>query len=469
MSPRLVGWRGLPVVDLAAVCAGFGARLHAAGIPVTPERSSRFAAAVLLGDPTALGELYWLARVTLVTAPDQLPIFDALFAHVFRGWSDLIGSRGQDSDRPLPPAAAPAGERSPGDPRRGGETSDRPSGTSGVPGQDGAQDPDDQPSLLAAASSEERLRTVDFADCTATELAEIASLVSRLAVEPPLRHSRRTRRTPHAGTLDVRATLRRAHRSAGDPVVRVHRGRSPRRRRVVLLADISGSMAPYARMYLHLLRGAVVAWHAEAFVFATRLTRLTKPLASRSPDAAYRQALQAAPDWSGGTRIGAALKEFLDGHGRRGIARGAVVVVVSDGWDTGDPALLAEQARRLQLMAHRVVWVNPRSASSRFAPATAGMRAVLPYVDVMCSGHSLVALEGVLAAIRSDSPRITGRGRGSSSGTALSASGPSATLVRLPSDPSPLEGDGVGTAWNRESPATHVLSNMVSTMSRKQP
>jgi uncharacterized protein with von Willebrand factor type A (vWA) domain len=168
---------------------------------------------------------------------------------------------------------------------------------------------------------------------------------------------------------------------------------------VVLLADVSGSMEPYSRVYLHLMRGAVRAVHAESFVFATRLTRLTRMLADGRPDAAYRAVARAATDWSGGTRIGEALTTFLDDHGRRGVARGAIVVIVSDGWEVGDPALLAEAMRRLRRLAHHVIWVNPRSARPGFEPLVAGLRAAMPYVDTVVSGHSLRALDEVVAAI----------------------------------------------------------------------
>jgi uncharacterized protein len=197
----------------------------------------------------------------------------------------------------------------------------------------------------------------------------------------------------------MRATLARAHRSAGDPIDAIRRRQRTRPRRLVVLCDISGSMEPYARAYLQLLHSAVGGARAEAFVFATRLTRLTRELAVRQPDAALRRAGAAAPDWSGGTRIGAALKAFNDGYGRRGMARGAVVLIVSDGWEHGDPALLGEEMARLSRLAYRIVWVNPRRASPRFEPLAGGMAAALPFVDAFVSGHSMDALDEVLAAI----------------------------------------------------------------------
>ena len=203
----------------------------------------------------------------------------------------------------------------------------------------------------------------------------------------------------------MRRTLRRAHRTGGDPVRREYRRRRLRPRRIVLIADVSGSMEAYARVYLNLLQGAVRGAGAEAFVMATRLTRLSRALAAGHPDAALARAAQAAPDWSGGTRIGAALKTFLDVYGRRGLARGAVVVIVSDGWERADPALLGEQMARLARLAHRVIWVNPRSAAEDYQPLAGGMAAALPHVDVLLSGHSLEALEHLITAIRNSADR----------------------------------------------------------------
>jgi uncharacterized protein with von Willebrand factor type A (vWA) domain len=167
-----------------------------------------------------------------------------------------------------------------------------------------------------------------------------------------------------------------------------------------MLCDISGSMEPYARAYLQFLTCAAGSGpNAEAFAFATRLTRLTRALASRHPERAIQRAAAEAPDWSSGTRIGEALKEFNDSHGRRGMARGAVVVILSDGWERGDPALVGRQMRRLSLLAHRIVWVNPRVSASAFSAEAGGMRAALPYCDALVSGHSFDALAEVVTAI----------------------------------------------------------------------
>ncbi len=385
-------------VDLAAVAGSFGQLLHAAGVPVTPERSGRFARAVALAATVAADDVYWLGRVTLLTGADQIPTFDAVFGQLFRGLVDVADQRG-DPNAPSPSAARRSGPRSA--PTRPGELA-AVGGTGGDPPvmtPGGGVGEGDGEALLAAASAEERLRTKDFGHLTPEELEALRGLIAGLALAAPLRISRRRVRH-HRGRLDVRATLRRAHRRGGDPVDWMRRHPKLRPRRLVLIADVSGSMEPYTRAYLHLLHGAVRGAKAEAFVFATRLTRLTRALAATEPDAALRRAAAAAPDWSGGTRIGAALADFNDRYGRRGVARGAVVVIVSDGWETGDPAVLGEQMARLARLAHRVVWVNPRAAADSYEPRVAGMAAALPHVDAFVSGHSLAALETLLATLQ---------------------------------------------------------------------
>ncbi|HJZ62539.1 MAG TPA: VWA domain-containing protein, partial [Miltoncostaeaceae bacterium] len=204
--------------------------------------------------------------------------------------------------------------------------------------------------------------------------------------------------------IDLRRTLRGSLRTGGDPVSLARRRRRVVRRRMVMLCDISGSMEPYARAYLQFLTCAAgTGADAEAFVFATRLTRLTRALSSRNPERAIQRAAAAAPDWSSGTRIGDALREFNDRHGRRGMARGAVVVIISDGWERGDPALVAREMARLARLAHRIVWVNPRAGSGDFAVSAGGMVAALPHCDALVSGHSYEALDAVVEAIGAES------------------------------------------------------------------
>jgi uncharacterized protein len=389
----------LDIVDLAEVVGRFGFLLHAAGVPVTPSASGRFADAVALARPQRTDELYWLARVTLVPGRVHLDAFERTFDQVFRGLLDAVD--GQRNPHGQVGSTRPS-EGSPPKPRN--ERGDAPiggDGRAGMPGSDSSDDGDgDDQGVLAAASADERLSRKAFGACTPDELKQLHRMMGALRLDPPRRRTRR-RRTHRLGReVDLRATLRIAQRSGGDPLVQVRRRRRERARRVVLIADVSGSMESYGRAYLYLLHGAVRSVRAEAFVFATRLHRLTRQLALQHPANALARAMAAAPDWSGGTRIGEALKGFNDQHARRGVGRGAIVVIVSDGWEGGDVALLAREMERLSRLAHRVIWVNPRKQRADYQPLVGGMAAALPFVDEFVSGHSLEAFDEVAGAIR---------------------------------------------------------------------
>lgn len=376
--------------DLAGVAARFSTLLHAAGVPVTPERAGRFASVAALAPPAVLSELYWLARITLVSEHASVPVFDAVFASVFGGVSDPADFRG---DAPPPPSSVRRGERRPPNPGGADRPGPLPAPVPGTAG-DGDEQPPEREAPAAMLSAEERLRNKDFSKLSNEELAQLRAL----DLTAPLRPSRRKVRHPTGAELDVRATLRRARRTGGEPFVPVRRRPRARPRRVVLICDVSGSMDRYARAYLQLLWTGVKG-RGEAFVFATRLTRLTPSLRGVAPDVALERAGRKAPDWSGGTRIGEALKAFNDRWGRRGVARGAVILIISDGWDTGDLAVVAREMERLSRLAHRIVWVNPRRAAAGYEPLVGGMAAALPYVDAFVSGHSLAAMDEVLEAV----------------------------------------------------------------------
>jgi uncharacterized protein with von Willebrand factor type A (vWA) domain len=391
-------------LDLPAFATALGRALRAAGVGGGPDRAARFARALALQPPPTRARLYWTARVTFVSDHAQLATFDRVFAAIFAGFDDRADRRGEPAV-PQPPGARP-GERPPPavarpidrPPRSGAAASARLGART-----DGKAEPQAPAhEVPVAASAAEVLRETDFAELDRDELVALRQLMRRVALAPPPRRTRRTRRGRRGERLDVRATLRESRRSAGDPVHQVRRRRRLRPRRLVLLCDVSGSMEPYTRAFLMLLHGAVGGANAEAFVFATRLTRLTRALATSDPDAALDRAATAAPDWAGGTRIGEALRRFLDDWGRRGMARGAVVVIVSDGWERGDPALVAREMARLRRLAYRVVWVNPRKAQPGFAPLAGGMAAALPFCDAFVSGHSLAALGEVADAIAAD-------------------------------------------------------------------
>jgi uncharacterized protein with von Willebrand factor type A (vWA) domain len=377
--------------------------MHRAGLPVTPERAAGLARALRLVPPVDRAALYWTCRVALVTDRAQLPVFDAVFSAVFDGRLDPADSRG-DPNAPPPIGSEP--RTRPAAPDRRPETDGTaPEGGAGMASHgDGDSEAAEREVLLAVASTEERLRQTSFADLTPEELTGVRELVRRLVLSTPERRSRRVRPGRRGERLDLRRTVRAAQRTGGDPVRLVHAHRRTHPRRLVLLCDVSGSMEPYTRVYLALLQGAVAGARAEAFVFSTRLTRLTRELSARDPDQALARAGATTSDWAGGTRLAEGIGRFVATHGRRGLARGAVVVVLSDGWATDDPEEVAEAMRRLRRLAHRVVWVNPRKAAPGYAPLVGGMAAALPFCDAFVSGHSLAALEQVVAAVAEERP-----------------------------------------------------------------
>jgi uncharacterized protein with von Willebrand factor type A (vWA) domain len=376
------------------MATAFGDLLRRAGVLASADQLRRFIRAVTLTAPGTLDELYWVGRVTLVADRADIDTYERVFNHVFRGLSDWADTRGDDN-APPPAHTRPARDRGRSN-REPGTAADQ--GTASA-GKRGDGEPSEREIDVAVASREERLATTDFAELTDDELRELRDLMRQIRLSVPLRPARRHRRHHHGDKLDLRATLRRSRRSGGDPIEHITRRAHERPRKLVVLCDISGSMAPYSRACIQLLHAAAGGSRAEVFTFATRLTRLTRPLSVADPDAALAMAASTAPDWKGGTRIGAGLKEFLDGYGRRGVARGAVVVIVSDGWDRDDPGLVDEQMARLRRLAHRIVWINPRRAAPGFVPLAGGMAAALPYCDALVSGNSLVALRDAIGAI----------------------------------------------------------------------
>ena len=387
-------------LDLPAVAGAFSRRLHDAGVPVTAERAAWFARALAVVEPIARRRLYWTARAAFVSDRMQVPTFDAVFFDVF-GSARVEEPEATSSDS----ESAPADE-----PRRGADGAlDAP-----PPGAAAAAESSASREASAAhdvpvptlASGEEVLRSKRFDALSPDELARLYRLMTRVRVATPERRTRRAERDRNGERVDMRRTLRGSLRTAGDPIRLARRRRRVVRRRLVLLCDISGSMEPYARAYLQFLTCAAGAGaNAEAFVFATRLTRLTRALSSRNPERAIQRAATTAPDWSSGTRIGDALKTFNDRHGRRGMARGAVVVILSDGWERSDPALVGREMERLRRLAHRIVWVNPRVGARGFEARAGGLVAALPFCDALVSGHSLNALDEVVDAISAASAR----------------------------------------------------------------
>jgi uncharacterized protein len=346
----------------------------------------------------------------MVSDPGQVTTFERVFAALFGGPSPFPGrplladpaiQRGDQDDAPPPGARMQSDSdgRPPGLP---------PQVTEADPAGGASDDPGDEvPGVFRVASAAERLRGRDFSELSDTELRQLVTLMREMTLAVPPRRTRRYRRARNGKRPDLRGTLRQARRSGGEPIRIARRAPRSRPRRLVVLCDISGSMEPYARallMLLYCINGGPVRGskpgRPEVFSFATRLTRLTPALVAATPDTMLAKAGEAAPDWSGGTRIGAAVKEFNDHYGCRGMARGAVVLIISDGWETGEPALLGTQMARLHRVAHRIVWANPRTQSPRYRPEVGGMAAAWPYCDAVVSAHNLDALPDLLTALR---------------------------------------------------------------------
>ncbi len=337
----------------------------------------------------ALGEVgverkvavYWAGRATLLTKPEDIPIYDEVFgAYFLQGPpAEIIQAVTQEITIALDDEDD---DEAPGS----GDTDD---------------EPDDNPLITVRFSDREVLSHKDFALCSAAELDELHRLMADLRIVSSLRESRREIRSKRlAGRPDLRRTVRKALATGGEPIHRRFKAHGTRPRRLVLLVDVSGSMEAYARSLLRFVHAAVVGrTRVEAFTLGTRLTRLTRELSSRDPDAAFRAATASVDDWSGGTRLGETLRQFNDQWAVRGMARGAVVVVLSDGWDRGDPEVLGEQMARLHRVTHRLIWVNPLKASPGYAPLAGGMAAALPHVDEFIEGHSLDSLEQLARVI----------------------------------------------------------------------
>ncbi len=355
-----------------ALVVVLGRALRAAGVNAGPDRVAEAVRAVSALDPGDRDAVYWAGRVTLCAGPEDLARYDAVFAALLTGDVPRLRPRPQVVSRGLPVALA----------------------AEDVAGA-GEGDEEEAGALSAAASTVETLRHKDVTTLSAAERAALNRALAALALPGEARRSRRWRPTPHAGPVDPRRTVRALLHNGGEPVRLRYRRHAVRPRRVVLLVDISGSMSSYADALLRFAHaaGRRRGTTTEVFTLGTRLTRVTRELAGPDPDAALAAVAGAVPDWSGGTRLGVLLREFLDRWGQRGAARGAVVVILSDGWERDDPRKLGEQMRRLSLLAHRVVWCNPRKARPGFAPLAGGLAAALPYVDDFVSGHSLAALQ----------------------------------------------------------------------------
>ncbi len=365
-------------VEPERIAVAFARVLRGAGCSVPAGSVVDFARSLALVGFARPERLYWAGRATMLTRPEDIELYDRAFAAFFTGaWVEL---------RTAPPVIDIALALDTGDDSDAG---------------DGDGETAEVPVLAVRWSATEVLRHRDFAAYSAAEFAEARRLVADMRLSAALQRSRRLRRSQRrGGRPDLRRTVRAALRSGGEPIHRPARERGERPRRLVLLLDVSGSMEPYARAFVRFLHAAVAGrTRVEAFALGTRLTRVTRELAARDPDAAIAAAARRVTDWSGGTRLGDCLREFNDTWGVRGMARGATVVILSDGWDRGAPEALAEQMARLHRVAYAIVWANPLKASPGYAPLAQGMAAALPHVDAFVEGHSLAALERLIAVV----------------------------------------------------------------------
>jgi uncharacterized protein with von Willebrand factor type A (vWA) domain len=368
--------QGVAPPPMLRAAVTFGRLLRRAGLAAGPDRMVEFVRALEELDPDRREDVYWAGRVTLCSRREDLELYDRAFRAFWEG------KEVRTLKRPKTRMSVSLADDSVQPPKKTVERNE-----SG------------EEMVRLRYSPVDILRKKDFALYTSEEHAELNKLLADLKLSGALRRSRRLEPAPR-GRHDPRRTLRGAMRTGGEPMRHRYRKARSRPRRVVMLCDISGSMASYSRVLLRFMHAGVISGERlEAFVLGTRLTRITRELATKHPDRALSEASEAVRDWSGGTRLGDTIKEFVDRWGQRGMARGSVVVILSDGWDRGDVEVLAEQMMRLHRLAYKVIWVNPLKAAPGYRPIARGMAAALPYVHVFLSGHNFESLEELAWAI----------------------------------------------------------------------
>jgi uncharacterized protein with von Willebrand factor type A (vWA) domain len=361
---------------LVRMLVDFGEELRHGGVPVGSGDLLTYCGAVASLDPGDLLDIYWAGRTTLLTRRDQIPVYDRLFRAFFL-----------DSHDDLPEPVKLALKRSDIESQAVIEV---PATEPGTRGKD-----EEEARLGLMASDLEIWRHKAFAACTEEELAALRRIMNRIRVVPPRRRSRRTLTASSGARPDLRRTVRTTMRMHGEPSELFWRRRRLKMRPLVLILDVSGSMADYSRNLLQFAYSTRrAATRVEVFCFGTRLTRITRALERRRPDDALDEAAKLVFDWEGGTRIGESLDTFVRQWARRRMSRGSIVVICSDGLDRGDPAVLAGAMERLSRLSHKVVWMNPHKGDDRdFQPSTLGMLVAEPYIDLLLSGHDLASLE----------------------------------------------------------------------------
>lgn len=384
-------WRDVPGGALPPLVA-LGRDLRRKGLPVGTGRILTFCRAAAVLGSFDRETLYWAGRTSMVGTRADVGTYD----EVFDAWYRSLHLREPELAVELSLPIGEPDDAAPGlDELEGIEVGAPELAVGGAEaGDDVPLDDEGEAALRIVASAAEVLRQKSFAYLSEEERERVAAMIRRLEVTVPAERTRRTRAAPKGSTFDLRRTLRRSLRTQGEPFERAWRTRRTRTRPLVLILDISGSMAPYARALLQFGYAAMAAGRrVEVFCFGTRLTRVTRTLRTKDPDRALREIGRIVADWEGGTRIGESLKTLLDGWSQRAALRGAVVVLCSDGLERGDPDLLRAQMARLRRLAHKVVWANPLKGSPRYEPLARGMAAALPSVDVFLSGHNLASLE----------------------------------------------------------------------------
>lgn len=362
-----------PQIDVDRLVASFVHVLRRGGLEVTISQSALFREAL---DVTGVGsglDVYWSGRATLVTKHEHVAMYDAMFLAFFHHNTNGFGMRFDDVVQLLSDVVDDDG--------------------------DSAGEGDDETPALQY-SRVERLHDKDFGDFDDAELHEAERVMQELRVNPARRRSTRRARARRGDRPDLRRTVRAAMRRAGEPIELATTEPGETTRRLVVLLDISGSMERYARVLIRFAHTAVAGrGDVEVFALGTRLTRITRQLASRDPEVAVAAAAGAVEDWSGGTRLGDSLDAFVREWGIRGMARGSIVVILSDGWDRGEPATMAEAMERLHRLAHKVIWVNPLKAGPGYEPTAQGMAAALPHIDEFLEGHCLRSVTALAHAI----------------------------------------------------------------------
>ena len=362
------------------VLVDFGRALRAKGLAIGSGDILSYCSALAPLDPTDLVDLYWAGRTTMIVRREDIPVYDEVFRSFFLASDSpvqkMLKVKAQSAAQAEAPFEIPATE---------------PSG----------KEQQEETLLGLMASNVETLKHRSFGECTEEELAAIRRIMARIKFTPPKRRTRRTKTASDGRKPDMRRTIRESLRTNGEMVDLYWRRRRVRLRPLILILDVSGSMSDYSRALLQFAYSAKRASQkVEVFCFGTRLSQVTKPLQSRKPDEALERAAKLVVDWEGGTRIGDSIDKFVRKWGRRGMCRGGVVVICSDGLDRGDPELLSDSMERLSRLCHKIVWMNPHKGDNAdYVPQTVGMMAAEPHIDVLLSGHDLSSLEELAALL----------------------------------------------------------------------